>query len=912
MTLPLSGPLGFGDINQELDLSIAEQLGLGEALARSLASTSSNPPPSTDQGTIIGVGNFYGAVNGIVAGYLIVGGGGGGDLGGGGGGGVLSGINVLKPGKSYSVIVGAGAPAGRSTGGSSSIDFGGSAPIPLIELTYLVVAGGGGGGADTNFGTQAGGGGGGGVLTGKLLIQSGTEYSIIVGSGGSGGTTSSGQSGRNSSFGSIIALGGGAGAGRDGGAGSQGGSGGAGIVGSPGGQGFPGQGFSGGSGNGGDGGGGGGGGAGEPGGTINGGNGILVSIGGISEYYGGGGGGRSGIPPYTEGTGGLGGGVNFSSGPARPNTGGGGGGGGGTGGFNGGSGVVKISYKSPVPLLEGGQITVNLVGVDTYQIHTFTATGTLKFNAPPSINKVIALGGGGGGAGDATGPGLNGSSGGGGGAGSTSSPPSTNTGGSGTAGQGNAGGGGFYAGVPFAMGGGGGAGSAGQDGSTSDSNGGDGVSSSITGTAVIYGGGGGGYRRGTFADISKGLGVDGGGNGSVENPVGTLLRGGTQGTNGLGGGGGGGSTNISLIGDSILYPRSDGRWAGFMNTYAVWPTTGAEVASYSIYRYFTAPYSGTYYFRSAVDNGGAIYVDDSLIGGTVNFNQNPSPVARVLTAGSHLLRFDVSNAGDVAGIAVTVSNSSDQVIWDTRTFAVVLYSSGSAGGNGTVIVSYLALVPQLTGGTITSYVNGSNNTVQVHTFTSSDTLTFPIPSITWGVPEGSLETVPQGANVTTVNLNATSSVGNPVTYTLNGLLPSGLSFDDVTGVISGKTDNNVTRTIWNFSVTATDSVRGEVTSTREFSYNISNPVYTTALITDAGFQDDCTSVNNRTTELQEVCNGQFTCTFNPSSWGDPFPGVVKQFVVTMSCTNGTGVYDNDCLGGGIDAGINWTFTCTAL
>ena len=55
MTLPLSGVLGFGDINEELDVSVAEQLGLGEALARSLASTSANPPASEDEGSVIGV-----------------------------------------------------------------------------------------------------------------------------------------------------------------------------------------------------------------------------------------------------------------------------------------------------------------------------------------------------------------------------------------------------------------------------------------------------------------------------------------------------------------------------------------------------------------------------------------------------------------------------------------------------------------------------------------------------------------------------------------------------------------------------------------------------------------------------------------------------------------------------------------
>ena len=158
---------------------------------------------------------------------------------------------------------------------------------------------------------------------------------------------------------------------------------------------------------------------------------------------------------------------------------------------------------------------------------------------------------------------------------------------------------------------------------------------------------------------------------------------------GGGGGGGGGNGSVGLPGNTgignvgQLYPRSDGRWASFQNTYAVWPTTGNEVASYTIYRYFTVTTPGTYYFRSSVDNSGSIYIDGDLIGGTVNFNANPSPVARTLTAGRHLLRFDVYNGGDVAGIAVSISNASDQVVWDTRTYAAdppgEYYSTGGTG-----------------------------------------------------------------------------------------------------------------------------------------------------------------------------------------------------------------------------------------
>jgi hypothetical protein len=212
------------------------------------------------------------------------------------------------------------------------------------------------------------------------------------------------------------------------------------------------------------------------------------------------------------------------------------------------------------------------------------------------------------------------------------------------------------------------------------------------GTAGSPGGGGRGNAPGGAGGTNL-YGVGNGGNGSNSGPVPWSGAGGGGGAatiaefkagatvlsraaaGGGGGGGGGGNGSVGLPGNTgiglkgTLYPRSDGRWAGFQNTYAVWPTTGNEVASYTIYRYFDAPTTGTYYFRSSVDNGGSIYIDSELIGGTVSFNSTPSPVARTVSAGRRLLRFDVSNSGDVAGIAVTISNASDQVIWDTRTYA---------------------------------------------------------------------------------------------------------------------------------------------------------------------------------------------------------------------------------------------------
>jgi hypothetical protein len=216
-----------------------------------------------------------------------------------------------------------------------------------LSVEYLVVAGGGGGNHDS-----AGGGGAGGLLTGTLLINSGT-YPVTVGSGGAYATN-----GSNSIFSSITSTGGGRGAGNALGgsyAVSNGGSGGGrsgGGSSGPGGLGIVGQGNNGGSSNVsasnyGAGGGGGAGGPGESGtgsSSGNGGIGIQLSINGTSTYYAGGGGGTgfSG-----QGNGGLGGGGNGgleTSTNGAVNTGGGAGGGNSTYQRFGGSGIVIIRY----------------------------------------------------------------------------------------------------------------------------------------------------------------------------------------------------------------------------------------------------------------------------------------------------------------------------------------------------------------------------------------------------------------------------------------------------------------------------------------------------------------------------------------------------------------------------------------
>ncbi len=246
------------------------------------------------------------------------------------------------------------------------------------DAEVLVVAGGGGGGKaePSTGGDGAGGGGAGGLLYNNSYSISARSYPILVGSGGLGSTANSakGGNGTNSSFDSLVAIGGGGGGTDNGDAsgvnkGANGGSGGGAasmhnsMV--SGGVGTTGQGNKGGNDPNSDWserGGAGGGGAGTAGGNVIsdagsvGGSGLSFSITGSSSFYAGGGGGGAG--EYTNsggaggsGVGGSGGILNNPGENAVANTGSGGGGGGtisgivvSTNGGNGSSGVVIIKY----------------------------------------------------------------------------------------------------------------------------------------------------------------------------------------------------------------------------------------------------------------------------------------------------------------------------------------------------------------------------------------------------------------------------------------------------------------------------------------------------------------------------------------------------------------------------------------
>ena len=243
-------------------------------------------------------------------------------------------------------------------------------PPGVSSVEVLVVGGGGGGGTSKTFSTAGAGGGGAGGLVSRTSFAIAGPVSVGVGSGGAGATSgnTSGVNGVNSTFGSLVALGGGGGAGGNV-QGNAGGSGGGsrgndgGVANQPG-SASGGAGFRGGNMPGSPGGAGasGGGGAGAAGQDIagisgegggNGGVGLSNSITGSALFYAGGGGGGASQNSGAVGAGGTGGGGagGRNDTPATAgttNTGGGGGGGNNdVSGANGGSGVVFVRYTAP-------------------------------------------------------------------------------------------------------------------------------------------------------------------------------------------------------------------------------------------------------------------------------------------------------------------------------------------------------------------------------------------------------------------------------------------------------------------------------------------------------------------------------------------------------------------------------------
>lgn len=204
-------------------------------------------------------------------------------------------------------------------------------------------------------------------------------------------------------------------------------------------------------------------------------------------------------------------------------------------------------------------------------------------------------------------------------------------------------------------------GGAGSTGGTTPGSGG--AAGGAGGTnALGYGNGGPGSAAGPTP-------WSGGGGGGAAASVARIVTGSTVNATifagGGGGGGGGGNRSIGLPGNTgigrgleLRAVSLDGRWSGFMNGNAVWPWNVGLNAGFTIFRNFTATYSGIHYFKFSADNAVTVYVNGTVIGSTSSFTST-SVVARNLTAGDHTIRLDVRDWGVAAGVALIITNSSD-------------------------------------------------------------------------------------------------------------------------------------------------------------------------------------------------------------------------------------------------------------
>ena len=230
-----------------------------------------------------------------------------------------------------------------------------------------------------------------------------------------------------------------------------------------------------------------------------------------------------------------------------------------------------------------------------------------------------------------------------------------------------------------------------------------GSGSAAFGGNYLAGGGGGaaGYTanggEGGNGNNSSGQASNGGGGGGG-NADDSLARGGGGtglqgiGNNGVGNGGGGSSYNaVTSVSSSAsntggdLYPVDlSWAWGNFINTYGVWVTArGADDGQPKIVqRVFNAPYSGTYTVEYAADNAMRFSIDGTLVAVTTDFSGS-SFATTYMSRGEHVFRFEIQNYGAMsnwynnpAGFALTIRDSSNTLIWDTRTYR--LMNSGNS------------------------------------------------------------------------------------------------------------------------------------------------------------------------------------------------------------------------------------------
>lgn len=329
-------------------------------------------------------------------------------------------------------------------------------------------------------------------------------------------------------------------------------------------------------------------------------------------------------------------------------------------------------------------------------------------------------------------------------------------------------------------GGGGGATQAGANATTGCAGkGGDGYTSSITGTSVTYGGGGGGGTR--MANCGGAGGSGGGGAGGLNGGQGSA------GTNGLGGGGGGTSLSNGNAGGSgvviVRYLLANPDTPNLPTASDTGKSNSDDITNL------------TSFSLTGIANGGAsvqIYDGVTPVGTacTADFNTGAYSCALTgLTQGTHTFTAKASYGG---GSAIT-STGTLTVIIDTTAPTITPSPSISMAENSTSIATVAcneSCTLVMTGGADSATVNFAVLT-GVLTFKSAPDYEAPTDAnldrtylvIIQGTDvAGNLTTVNYSIAIT--NLNESSALGTP---TLSGLVYKGVSINlSVSSNVAGK------------------------------------------------------------------------------------------------------------------------------
>ena len=394
---------------------------------------------------------------------------------------------------------------------------------------------------------------------------------------------------------------------------------------------------------------------------------------------------------------------------------GGGGGGGFDGAGGGGGGQVKTGST---PLSSGTfAVTIGNGGANGTSYGTQGANGgTTTLSLPTPIVSI-----GGGGAGSKGANGATGANGGGGG-------HSNYAGAAGAVGGfagGNANGDGG--------GGGGGAGTAGASGSAGR-NGGDGVLSSISGSATYYGGGGGG---GSYSGSGSGLGgLGGGGRGGLGNSP--LATAGAANTGGGGGGAGEAQSNPGKYGGSGVVIV---KYAGAQNG------TGGVITSVGGYTIHTFNANGSFVFNGAASS--AVVPHMSSCGASaITFT------GTALGAGITLDWYDAANGGNLLSQGTTTYTT--PVISTTTTYYVAARNTttGCVSATRTAVIATIYAIPTISTATGASICASGTTTLQATTAAGT---------INWYAASTGGASLGTGTSFTTPNINTTTTYYADVT-----------------------------------------------------------------------------------------------------------------------------------------------------